>query len=196
MSRKKKPRKQTETQKQQQLLQKIHVEIPVDYELLAKEILKQQDLLEQAKQKVQDDNKEVHQKKRNIFQIIWLVLRNKEDTKGKFLSGSMSTLLSGFFRLMGMGLFFIAILSVIATVKYIIQSSWITVNQFFSNLYVCLIFVFIFIMAILIGTIMIGSANEIEREKDRSYIADVFSGIFGFVGLIVALIALYKQINP
>lgn len=43
---------------------------------------------------------------------------------------------------------------------------------------------------------MFGSANEIDREKDRSYIADVFSGIFGFVGLIVALIALYKQINP
>ena len=51
-------------------------------------------------------------------------------------------------------------------------------------------------MSILFGTILIGSANEIEREKDRNYIADVFSGIIGFVALIVALIALYKQIYP
>lgn len=111
MSRRKKPRKQTETQKQQQILQKIHVEIPVDYELLAKEILKQQGLLEQAKQKVQDENNEYAQDKINIFQAIWLVLSNKTDTEGRFLSGSMASLLSLFFRLMGMGLFIISIIS-------------------------------------------------------------------------------------
>ena len=105
MSRRKKPRKQTEAQKQQQILQKVHVEIPVDYELLAKEILKQQELLEQAKKKGQDEKKEYTQDKINIFQAICLVLTNKADTEGRFLSGSMASLLSLFFRLIGYGLF-------------------------------------------------------------------------------------------
>jgi len=191
----KRKRKQTESPKQQ-LLQKIHVDIPVDYELLAKEILKQQELLEQAKQKVQDDTAEVPQKKYNIFQVIYLVLRNKADTEGRFLSGGMAALLSLFFRLTGFGLLFIAVLCLVVLVVYIVQGAWNSVNHVFSNIYVCLFAVFFFIMSILIGTILIGSANEIAREKDRNYIADVFSGIFGFVALIVALIALYKQINP
>jgi len=193
MSRKKKPRKQTETQKQQQLLQKIHVDIPVDYELLAKEILKQQELLEQAQKKVQDEKEEYVEDKINIFQAIWLVLTNKSDTEGRFLSGSMASLLSLFFRLVGYGLFLIAILCLIAIVMAIVRESWNTVNQFFTNFYACLILLFFFVMSVLFGTILIGSANEINREKDRNYIADVFSGIFGFVALIVALIALFHD---
>lgn len=142
MSRRKKPRKQTEAQKQQQILQKVHVEIPVDYELLAKEILKQQELLEQAKKKGQDEKKEYTQDRINIFQAIYLVLTNKTDTEGRFLSGSMASLLSLFFRLIGYGLFLIAVLCLIAIVMSVVRESWNTVNQFFTNFYACLILFF------------------------------------------------------
>lgn len=196
MSRRKKPRKQTETQKQQQLLQKIHVDIPVDYELLAKEILKQQALLEKAKENVEETDTDTEPEKLNIFQVIYRVLRNRTGDDSRFLSGSMAALLAFFFRLLGFVLFLISVASVILLIHTVVSSSWNSVPLFLANIYPCIFYAFIFVMSILFGTVMIGSANEIERENDRNYIADVFSGITGFVALIIAIIALYKQLYP
>jgi hypothetical protein len=39
------------------------------------------------------------------------------------------------------------------------------------------------------------SAKEIETEKDRNYIISVFSGIVSFAALIVALVALFKEVG-
>ena len=38
-------------------------------------------------------------------------------------------------------------------------------------------------------------AKEIETEKDRNYIISVFSGIVSFAALIVALVALFKEVG-
>ena len=37
--------------------------------------------------------------------------------------------------------------------------------------------------------------NEIDKEKDRNYIVDVFSAIVSFAALIVALVALLKGVG-
>ncbi|MBO5041209.1 MAG: hypothetical protein J6D09_08970 [Clostridia bacterium] len=39
------------------------------------------------------------------------------------------------------------------------------------------------------------AAKEIEKEKDKNYVMSVFSGVVGFVALVVALIALFKGVR-
>ena len=43
--------------------------------------------------------------------------------------------------------------------------------------------------------IMWKAAKEIEREKDKNFIVSVFSGIVSFAALIVALVALFKEVG-
>lgn len=45
-----------------------------------------------------------------------------------------------------------------------------------------------------IGVMTYAAAQEIIYEKDRNYIADVFSGITGFIALVIALIALFHDL--
>lgn len=193
MSRRKKSRKQTETQKQQHLLQKIHVEIPVDYELLAKEILKQQELLEKAKENVETDQKVEPKKKIGFWNAVVGILCNRRDTEGRLLTGSMSTILTFFFYGLGSILLILSVIVFVGTIAHAFSVEWNTLDQISNNIsIIALIFTLAF-LSFIFGITMIGSGHEIGREEDRNYIVDVFSGIFGFVALIVSLIALFKQ---
>lgn len=196
MSRRKKPRKQTETQKQQQILQKIHVEIPVDYELLAKEILKQQELLKKAKEYVKAEQSDEPQKKISLWEAVWGILQNTRDTQGKILSDSMATFMSIFFHLIGKMFMLASIGFLIITIMIPLAWEWNTIGLWLDNLSYISLLVVVIVFCFLFGIIMIGSANDIERETDRDYIANVFSGLFGFVSLIVAIVALFKEFNP
>lgn len=196
MSRRKKPRKQTEMAKQQQLLQKIHVEIPVDYELLAKEILKQQVLLEKAKENVEVKKEDKSTEKICFCKVVWGIIRNKRDTEGVILSDGMATVLSVFFILLGYGLLLLAVVIFAFVFLFAIIQSWLSLSDIIRNILGLLIILILSFSSLVFGVAMIGAGHEIDQEEDRNYIADVFSGITGFVALIIAIIALYKQINP
>lgn len=196
MSRRKKPRKQTETIKQQQLLQRIHVEIPVDYELLAKEILKQQELLEKAKENVEEKKEDKSTEKICFCKVVWGIIRNKRDTEGVILSDGMATILSVFFILLGYGLLLLSVVIFALVFGFALTQSWSSFSGIARNILGLIIILILSFSSFVFGVAMIGAGHEIDQEEDRNYIADVFSGITGFVALIIAIIALYKQINP
>ncbi len=189
----KRKRKQTESQKQQQLLQKIHVDIPVDYELLAKEILKQQELLEKAKDNAEADQKIETEKKIGFWKAVVGILCNRRDTEGRLLTGSMSTILTFFFYGLGSILLVLSVIVFVGTIVHALSLEWNTLDLISSNISIIAIIFTLVFMSFIFGVTMIGSGHEIGREEDRNYIVDVFSGIFGFVALIVSLIALFKQ---
>ncbi len=193
MSRRKKPRKQTETQKQQQILQKIHVEIPVDYELLAKEILKQQELLDKAKETVEKKKEDNSTEKICFCKVVWGIIRNKRDTEGVILSNGMATVLSVFFILLGYGLLLLSVVIFAFVFLFALAQSWSSFSDITRNILGLLFILILSFSSLVYGVAMIGAGHEIDQEEDRNYIVDVFSGIIGFVALIVSLIALFKQ---
>ena len=195
MSKPKSKRKQTEAQKQQQLLQKIHVDIPVDYELLAKEILRQQELLDKAKENVEVEQKNEPQTRIGLWKAVWGILQNTRDTHGQILSDSMATFMSIFFHFIGKIFVIASIGLLIILVMLPLAWEWNSIGLWLDNLSYIILLAAVIAFCFLFGIIMIGSANDIERETDRDYIANVFSGLFGFVSLIVAIVALFKEFN-
>ncbi|WP_294476849.1 hypothetical protein [uncultured Ruminococcus sp.] len=184
---KKKNRKKTALP--QELPQKIHVDIPVDYELLAKEILKQQALLDKA---IEDQTE--HPKEQNIgfFQAVWGILRNQRDTEGRLLPGSMALILSVFFCILGGALLFGSACIVALFIAYPFANEWNSFEAIVGNVEVMIVLLLLLIISFLLGISMIGSGHEMDVEEDKNYITSVFSSITCFIALIVSWIALFK----
>ena len=54
---------------------------------------------------------------------------------------------------------------------------------------------FIAVICVMVGLFayrLEGAADEIKKERDKYYIVSIFSGLVGFVALVIAVIALLK----
>ena len=113
--------------------------------------------------------------------------------QSKILTSSMALLLSVLFTLLSavVGFFTYAI-------SYLYIRLFTTINQSnlggvkiaSLNILICII-----ILAMLVVTIiMIVSAVKIYREKDKNFIMSAFSGVVGFAALVVAIIAMLKEV--
>ena len=121
-------------------------------------------------------------------------VESKKQKSSKVLTSSMAMLLSLLFAILGVviGFFTVAII-------YAYTQLFSTINQMnmecgeIVSLHV-LICLLILAMVITV-TIMMVSAVEIYREKDRNFIMNAFSGVVGFAALVVAVIALFKGVG-
>lgn len=145
-------------------IQELNLEI--DYDKLAEEIIK-------AQEKNEDE-------------------ANKSK---KFTSGTFATLIAfAFYGLSLFGLFLsIAIPISVYSMRH--SFNWDTfANGVVSVTTIIFMLAFMTILA-LYSVLLWKSAKEIETEKDRNYIISVFSGIVSFAALIVALVALFKGVR-
>lgn len=179
----------------------------IDYEKLAEAIVKTQNktdekviknaILDAYKQIEMQKTVQVEQpkpvKKESFFKVVFSILSNKRDTKGRFTTGLftfMTSIILKAISLFGMIISVVALpITVYATCKII--------SNGYDWLYSVLIAIVIICICILIFLFMIivwGASNEIEREQDRYFIISLFSGIVSFAALVVAIIALVKDI--
>ena len=109
-------------------------------------------------------------------------------------AGTMIFLTSFIFRGSALAGFWFSLVGVIAIIANAIRMDWNGWQAILTN-FSALFSVFAVIVLLLLFSILLWqSAKEIEEEKDRNYVVSVFSGLVGFVALIVALIALAKGI--
>lgn len=180
MSRNNKHRK---ANNQEKLLQKIHVDIPVNYELLAKEILKQQEILTKAESddKIKSEEQQIKENNENI------------------LSETMSGLASVFFWVVGIVLFLLGLIFLDIFIIFIIDilKTWgiLGLGERGLKIAMCVIILLVDVILVGGGIVMVRSANEIEKEKDRNYIVSVFSAITCFIALIISGITLVITIT-
>lgn len=171
--------------KQKPIINNIdNLNLEIDYDKLAEAIIKAEE-----KAKIKSEPVAATEKKssRNLFKNICNIIRNKETADGKMLSGSMTVLIETTYRVLAIMLSLTSCAFAYLFIEKITNMSW-CFSDVFSMICClpCLIAVFLF------AVISWGAANDIVREKDKNYIASVFSGIVSFVALIVALIALNK----
>lgn len=132
----------------------------IDYEKLAEAIVKANEKVENTKQK-----------------------------SSKVLTATMAMFLALVFGLFGVGLCFFAVAAIVSYFQLIPTITDVQLNGLNKLSFQILIWMLIFIM-FFTGIIMIVSAIEIYREKDRNFIMSAFSGVVGFAALIVALVTL------
>ena len=143
-----------------------------------------------------NSNKPQKQKIKNFFwRNIWAVIANKEDTDGQYTKATLIGLMSGALNTMAIILCLLALSGVCGTIYQAYIADWSTVNLIFSNVIAFVVLLLFCVVALIFALVLRGFANEIGRETDKNYIVSVFSGLTGFVALIVALIALFKGVG-
>ena len=162
-------------------IQELNLEI--DYDKLAEAIVKSQNQLST----IESYNKDSHE-------YMYKTLSGK--TKRNYFSFSIGKLVSWLF-------FAIGLVEAYFTVVYF---PWI--NNYFYNLALSQnhsesfarvmgvsSVIALLIISMLLFCVLFNIAKEISKEKDRNYIISVFSGTVSFAALIVALVALFKEVG-
>ncbi len=143
------------------------------------------------KKKLTVDAKKTGSKKSKFFQAAWDIITNKKDTEKKFTNAALSLMISLFLNLITFFLALSAICGVIVGIRAVVSARTLS----FSIVMRGILFVLVIIMLLLFALVLRGMANEVEREKDSNYLVSLFSGLSGFMALIVALIALSKGVG-
>ena len=113
----------------------------------------------------------------------------------KFTSGMFSMSVFVILRVIALLGWIIAFCLLLGSVNILTAMSWEDFSSVAKNIFQIVYTEAIVALLVLYPLMLWKSAKEIETEKDRNYIISVFSGIVSFAALIVALVALFKEVG-
>ena len=120
-------------------------------------------------------------------------VENKKQKSSKVLTSSMAMLLSLLFAILGVVIGFFTVAVIYSYILLFPTINQITLGRgkiVSLHILICLLILAMSVTVI----IMMVSAVEIYREKDRNFIMGAFSGVVGFAALVVALITLLNGV--
>lgn len=163
--------------------------IEFDYDKLAEAIVKANRMAE-AKSDVPEPVEKV-----GLKRSLQAIFSKKVNTNGKFLSSAMALFSAYIFRVIaGFGVL-VFCTGIYVMYGYCTNMNWRTSCSVICNIISVVFAAFLLLIVILFAIVMFGAAKEIEQEKDRHYIVNVFSGIIGVIALVVALVTLLKGVG-
>ena len=130
---------------------------------------------------------------KDVFIIIWAIIRNKADSHGRITPKLFNLLISLVFNLIALSgaIIFLLVLGQIIY-ELITLNSW---TDFWEDIAKYVWVLSVDLLLGLVSLIFRAMANEFSNENDRNYTMSVFSGIVSFAALIVALVALFKGVG-
>lgn len=162
--------------------------IELDYDKLAEAIVKANRMAEEK-----SDIPEPIEKL-GLKRSLQAIFSKKVNTNGKFLSSAMALFSAYLFRVIaGFGVLFFGT-GIYVIYGYCTNMNWRAPYSIVCNIMFVIFLVSLLLIVVLFSMVMFGAAKEIEQEKDKHYIVDVFSGVIGVLALIVALVTLLKGV--
>ena len=154
--------------------------LEIDYDKLAEAIVKIQNAAKEESQPTE---------KIGFWKAVWKIIFNKEDKNGKRTAVVLAEIMACIFNVAAiLGVFFaVVIFSSIFKLEWNIAWEQIVARAIFIAI--------LFLISLSIALIFRGVANEIGAEKDRNYITTLFFGFTSLASLIVALVALFKEVG-
>ena len=122
-------------------------------------------------------------------------IQEKNNGAKSFTSSAFATITSLAFRGVAILGWIVAFAMIVATWNIFITLEWLTLIEVIKNIMIIVVGLALFLMIFLYSLLLWKAAKEIEKEKDRNYIIAVFSGIVSLAALIVALVALFKEVG-
>ena len=164
--------------------------LEIDYDKLADAIVKAQ---KRAESEAMEDAA-INNRKTNLFIAIGRILIGRRSKDGSFLSAPYVPIVSMLYRV-------IAIFGVVLMIAF-----WVTAAPMLTkllwqgwaiavNIIAISFMLFITFVLFLYMVMFWGAANDMEYETDKNYIMSVFSGLVSIASLIVAIIALYRDVG-
>ena len=129
--------------------------------------------------------------KNNIWKTIWRIITGKFDPDDDDSRFSLASITSFITNMIAFLLFGGSLIFAVAVGIYLKDASW-QPEQIFNNITIIVTgFVFLLVgcaLALMLRVLALG----IHKEKDKHYVLAMFSGMTGFVALIISLVALFK----
>ena len=162
-------------------IQELNLEI--DYDKLAEAIAK-----------VQNQSSTIDFYNKDDHEYVTKTLSGK--IKRNYFSFSIGKLVSWLFYALGIGETYLTIIFFPLVYDYFYNLALSqNYSAFFSRTMGISYVIALLIISMLLFCVLFNIAKEISKEKDRNYIISVFSGIVSFAALIVALVALFKEVG-
>lgn len=133
------------------------------------------------------------EKEQSFFHIVIGIILNKNDTNGKMLPNTFALIATLIFNMLA---FFLALFGIVAFfgIQQLFPTlKWDSVPLIIINILLILGAVILAVIILLLALMLRGAANEIDKEKNKHYILEVFSSIVSLSALIVALVALVRS---
>ncbi len=186
-SRNKRRSQQQKQNKTSNVSKNVQVSVEIDYDKLAEAIVKAQQKAAEPK----DVEKTPKFSAKLFLKRIWQILANRVDTHGNLTLGTFALMIGAIFKAISIIGFAATVIGVIAILKFGCDLEWHGLNITWNVIGIALFLLADFVV-FTYSVMFWGAANEIDKERDKNYIVSVFSGIVGFVALIVSLVALLK----
>lgn len=159
--------------------------LEIDYDRLAKAIIKAQRTSEERA------SKSLKEAKLSLFQSILQILKGKKSSDGRFLVAPFAVIVSVVYRMIFIVGLIALILLAVAMVQSLASASW-QGWAIVGNIIVIILGIAILFTLFLYLIVFWGAANDVEQEKDKNYVINVFTGLVSLAALIVAIVALNR----
>lgn len=160
----------------------------IDYDKLAKAIVKAQQEAEQQKEieNQQEENNTETLSVCETIKLIGLVIANKVESNGTMTSGFLGGVMSLVFNFLAIFSLIILVIGIVASVIVYQDFTW-SWNTASGNVIIIGCCVCFEVVVMVVAFIFRCVANEIGKEKDRNYIISVFSALVAFAALVVSV---------
>ena len=160
-----------------------HLNLEIDYDKLAEAIVKAQ---EQAKAKAIEAPEEG---KESLLRSIARILKGKKSSDGRFLSAPFAVIISAVYRtiaIIGLIALFVLAVALVRSLTSVVWQGWAIIG----NIAMIVLGIALLFSMFLYLIVFWGAANDVEQEKDKNYVINVFTGLVSLAALIVAIFAL------
>ena len=135
---------------------------------------------------------EPEKKKGRLFLALGRILKGEKSEDGRYLTAPFALIVSVLFRMLAfviiLGSFYVGY-HFIERMIGAIWHGWTILLNVFSIAMGCASVIALILFAFL----LLGSANDVEHEKDKNYVIGVFTGLVSVAALAVAIVALYQN---
>ncbi len=160
----------------------------IDYDKLAEAIVRANN---STKTEIDETQEKLEFKK--LISAFGSIIINKHQSNGTTTSSIFGLLISFVFNALALLSLVVLVCGIIASVMVIAGFVW-TWKLALANIMTILLIAIALIIIALFAFLFRAAANEMDREKDRNYIVNVFSAIVSFAALMIALVAFLKGV--
>ncbi len=170
-----------------QILSSIHESksLEIDYEKLADALIKAEKKASEMKSLKEESPKE----KRSVFKAIWSILKGEKSEDGRYLSAPYIFIIVILYKIIAVTGLLLLIPYTITSFSYIASLQW-SKDVLFINIIILIILILVFVIVFLYMMLFLGAANDMENEKDKDYVMNVFTGLVSIVALVISIIAI------
>ena len=159
--------------------------VEIDYEKLAEALVKAEEKYNEIKSGAKDINE-----KQGLLKSIISILKGKRSKDGSLSYAPFAVVIIALYKTIAITGGILLVPFIMGCLNYCASMQW-SGSMMFTNLITIVIMIIAFVFILLYMLMFWGAANDMEYEKDKEYVINVFTGLVSIAALTISIIKLY-----